>query len=221
MKKKTWLSWSSGKDSAFALYKLQQEKDIIVEGLITTITSDYDRVSMHSTRISCLKAQARSLGLPLKLVKIPKNCSNEIYENQFITVIKNAKSNGVEYIAYGDLFLEDVKKYREKLHSSLTLDPIFPIWGLNTKSLAETLLESGFEAYLTCVDLKKLPLKFAGRKYDLALLNDLPNDVDPCGENGEFHTFVFRGPNFKNNISCSVGEVVQREGFGFADVILD
>ncbi|MCB0414071.1 MAG: diphthine--ammonia ligase [Bdellovibrionales bacterium] len=218
MKKKIWLSWSTGKDSAYTLYRLQSENRMAVESLLTTITTDYERVSMHSTQKKCLDLQSESLGLPIVKVEIPSKCTNEIYENQFLSALNAAKTEGIDYIAYGDLFLDDIKTYRQNLHKKVEIKPIFPLWGLETKTLARQMIDLGFEAFITCIDSKKLPKSFAGRKYDHSFIDDLPDSVDPCGENGEFHTFVYNGPIFKKTISAEVGEIVERDGFIFADV---
>lgn len=220
MKKKAWLSWSTGKDSAYSLYKLQSNNHIEVESLLTTVTADYQRVSMHATRLECLRMQAESLSLPLVTVEIPAQCNNEIYERNFLAALQKAKNNGVKSIAYGDLYLEDIKFYREKMHQGIALEAMFPIWQTNTKLLAREIVDLGFEAFITCVDPKKLPKSFAGRKYDHSFLDDLPDAIDPCGENGEFHSFVFNGPNFKNSIPVKLTEIVERDGFIFADIVV-
>ncbi len=218
MKRKTWMSWSSGKDSAYSLWRLQQSANSHVIGLLTTINADKDRVAMHATRKALLDRQAAAVGVPVIAVDIPQNCSNAIYEERMRGALDRAKSDGVEQIAFGDLFLEDIRRYREDMMADQIIDPIFPIWGEPTDALARRMVDSGFEAYITCVDPKQLPASFVGRKFDHTLLDELPASVDPCGENGEFHTFVFNGPNFTQPIGCTVGETVERDGFVFADV---
>ena len=217
--KNIWLSWSSGKDSAFTLYELKRNKSVKVCGLITTVSRNYSRVSMHSTRDILLKKQAENLGLPLKKILIPSPCSNEIYEKKMRKVTDNIVSEGANQLAFGDLFLEDVRKYRCEKLSGSNLEPIFPIWGLNTKKLAKQIINLGFKAYLTCVDPRKLPPSFIGREFNLDLLSDFPDEIDHCGENGEFHTFVFDGPIYSEPIKCKLGEKSERDGFWFCDVI--
>lgn len=219
MTKNTWVSWSSGKDSAFTLFKLQQLENLVVKSLITTVNKDYERVAMHSTRLELLKLQAKSLELPLEIVEIPKDCSNEIYEESFKASMEKAIDQNISSMAFGDLFLEDIKNYREKMFEDSLLEPTFPLWQMNTTELAKQMIDLGFEIFLTCIDPKKLPTSFAGRKFDHQLLEELPSHVDPCGENGEFHTFVANGPNFTFPISCSVGDIVERDGFIFADIV--
>lgn len=213
------LSWSSGKDSAWALHELRKDPDVEVAGLLTTVNTTHGRVAMHSTRMSILEAQARAAGLPLHLVPLPWPCSNEIYEREMRRVIDEAVTQGVTQIAFGDLFLEDVRAYRVEQLKGTGIEPIFPIWQEPTRPLALRMIDAGLEAVLTCVDPKKLSPSFAGRKFDRALLDELPEGVDPCGENGEFHTCVLAGPMFREPIHASPGEIVEREGFYFADLI--
>jgi uncharacterized protein (TIGR00290 family) len=214
------VSWSSGKDSAWALHSLRQRGDFEVAGLLTTLNSAFDRVAMHSTRRALLEAQARAAGLPLHSVPLPWPCSNEHYESAMRTACDAAVAEGIEAIAFGDLFLEDIRRYREDKLQGTGLEPVFPIWGLDTRLLAEEMIAGGLRARIVCVDPKKLPAEFAGREFDAGFLRDLPAGVDPCGENGEFHTAVYAGPMFQEPIAVETGEVVERDGFVFADVKL-
>lgn len=218
MKRKLLLSWSSGKDSAWALHRLRQSGEYEVAGLLTTLNAAFDRVAMHSTRRALVEAQAQSAGLPLSCVPLPWPCSNEAYEAAMRGACHAAVDQGIEAIAFGDLFLEDVRRYREeKLHGTGLL-PVFPLWGLDTRSLAEEMIAEGLRARIVCVDPKKLSPAFAGRDFDKELLHDLPPGVDPCGERGEFHTVVYAGPMLRESIDVESGEVVVRDGFVFADV---
>ena len=218
--KKCLLSWSSGKDSAWALDVLWRA-DVPVVGLLTTINQAFDRVAMHAVRRSLLDAQARSIGIPLWPVPLPWPCSNEDYENIMAEVCRQAKAEGIECVAFGDLFLPEVRAYRERQFEGTGLTPLFPLWGLPTDALAREMLAGGLQARITCVDPKVLPPTFAGREFDQALLADLPAGVDPCGEKGEFHTFAYDGPIFREPIPISTGEVVERDGFVFADLLLN
>jgi uncharacterized protein (TIGR00290 family) len=219
--KKALISWSSGKDSAWTLHVLRQSREYQAVGLLTTLNAAFDRVAMHSTRRAILEAQAAAAGLPLWTVPLPWPCSNEQYELAMQNACARAVSEGIEVMAFGDLFLEDVRRYREERLAGTGLTPIFPLWGENTHQLAETMVSAGLRARVVCLDPRKLPRRYAGRDYDAALLRDLPADVDPCGENGEFHTCVYAGPFFQQEIKIGTGEVVEREGFVFADVVLD
>jgi uncharacterized protein (TIGR00290 family) len=219
---KTLLSWSSGKDSAWALYLLQQDARYNVAGLLTTLNSAFDRVAMHSTQRSVLEAQADAANLPLHAVPLPWPCSNAEYESAMRSAHEAAVADGVESIAFGDLYLEDVRRYREDLLRGTGLTPIFPLWGLDTRQLLATMISSGLEARIVCLDPKKLPASFAGRALDAAFVHDLAQnfpDVDPCGENGEFHTCVTAGPMFRHALSVTTGETVERDGFVFSDVV--
>ena len=218
MKPKLWMSWSSGKDSAYALWTLQKSGTVDIEGLLTTVNEDRDRVAMHSTRRVLLERQAAALGLPLHAIDLPEACTNDIYEARMRGAIEKSQQDGITQMGFGDLFLEDIRSYRETMLADQPIDPVFPIWGLSTDTLAHTIIDSGFEAYLTCVDPKQVPASYAGRKYDASLLDDLPAGADPCGENGEFHSFVFNAPNFAAPIPCEVGDTVERDGFVFADL---
>jgi uncharacterized protein (TIGR00290 family) len=214
------LSWSSGKDSAWALHALRRA-DVPVVGLLTTINQAFDRVAMHAVRRGLLDAQARSIGIPLWPVPLPWPCSNEDYERIMGDVCRQAKAEGIECVAFGDLFLPEVRAYRERQLEGTGLTPLFPLWGLPTDALAQEMLAGGLQARITCVDPKLLPPAFAGREFDQALLADLPAGVDPCGEKGEFHTFAYSGPMFREPIPIASGEVVERDGFVFADLFLN
>ncbi len=214
------LSWSGGKDSSLVLKELLGNSDIEVKGLLTTVTQDYDRISMHGVRRVLLREQASSLGLPLFEVLIPKSATNEIYEREMKVVLSRLKIEySVSMAVFGDIFLQDIREYREKLVSELGIECLFPIWGRDTKEMAKEFIDSGFRAILCTVDPKKISPEFCGREFDRKLLSDLPQEVDPCGENGEFHTFVYDGPIFRRSINVARGEIVQRDGFYFADII--
>jgi uncharacterized protein (TIGR00290 family) len=218
--RKVLLSWSSGKDSAWALHRLRLEAAHEVVGLLTTLNAAFDRVAMHSTRRALLEAQAASAGLPLHAVPLPWPCSNQQYESAMSHACESALAAGIQAIAFGDLFLEDIRRYREEKLAGTGLEPLFPVWGLDTRRLAEEMIAGGLRARIVCVDPKKLSPEFAGRDFDAALLRDLPAEIDPCGENGEFHTAVYAGPMFREPIAVETGEVVERDGFVFADVRL-
>jgi uncharacterized protein (TIGR00290 family) len=216
---KTLLSWSTGKDSAWSLHVLRQMPDIEVAGLFTTVNAAFDRVAMHAVRRKLLEAQAAAAGLPLHVIEIPWPCPNEAYEAAMGAFVCAQKAQGVAAMAFGDLFLEDIRAYREAKLKGSGIAPIFPVWGRDTGVLAREMIAGGLEARLTCVDPKKLAPSFAGRAFDEALLADLPAGVDPCGENGEFHTCVFAGPMFAHAIDMQLGEVHERDGFVFADLL--
>ena len=218
--KKVWLSWSSGKDSAWALHVLRQQKHVEVVALLTTVNEHFDRVAMHSTRRDLVEAQARAAGLPLVRVPLPWPCSNEQYEAAMGKACAKAVAEGVEAVAFGDLFLEDVRQYRVEKLAGTGLEPLFPLWGLDTRALAREMIAAGVKTRLVCVDPRKMPREFAGRDLDEAMLRELPEGVDPCGENGEFHSFVYGGPMLGEEIPVESGEVVERDGFVFADVKL-
>lgn len=221
MAEKTLLSWSSGKDSAWALHVLRSNPELEVVGLLTTINEQFERVAMHAVRVQLLRAQAAAAGLPLTEVGLPWPCSNEQYEAVMATAIEQARASGITVMAFGDLFLEDIRQYRVQKLEGTGIRPIFPLWGLPTDELARTMLYGGLRARLTCVDPRKLPLEFAGREFDAALLAELPPSVDPCGERGEFHSFAYAGPMFKSPVAIRTGEVVERDGFVFADLMLE
>lgn len=217
--KRILLSWSSGKDCAWTLHVLRQRGEYSVVGLLTTFNEVADRVAMHAVRRELVERQAEATGLSLWSVPLPWPCSNEEYESVMATTCAKAVGQGIEAIAFGDLFLEDVRSYREKQMKDTGLEPVFPLWGLPTRALAKEMIAAGVRAKLTCVDTQKLDRSFAGREFDDALLADLPEEVDPCGERGEFHSFVYGGPMFAAALSVSVGEKVVRGQFVFADLV--
>ncbi|HLV66595.1 MAG TPA: hypothetical protein VKY73_12320 [Polyangiaceae bacterium] len=218
MKPRAILAWSSGKDSAYALHVLRERAEVDVVALFTTITAPFARVSMHGVRIELLREQAARAGLPLWEVEIPSPCSNREYETAMRGLVDRALRAGVERIAFGDLFLEDVRRYREERLSGTGLSPMFPLWGIPTATLATEMLSAGVEAVLTCIDPRKVPRALAGSRFDRALVDALPPEVDPCGENGEFHTFVIAGPMLSAPLAVDVGPTVERDGFLFTDV---
>jgi uncharacterized protein (TIGR00290 family) len=213
------LSWSSGKDSAWTLHRLREQATYDVVGLVTTINANAQRVAMHAVRTELLAAQAAAAGLPLWPVPIPSPCTNTEYEAAMHTLIERARAAGVTAFAFGDLFLEDIRAYRERQLAGSGITPVFPLWLSATDVLAREMIAGGLRAYLTCVDPKQLASDFAGRAFDAAFLRDLPAGVDPCGERGEFHTFAYAGPMFHTELAVRVGEVVERDGFAFADVV--
>ena|ERR1700722_14243745 len=217
--KRILLSWSSGKDSAWSLYVLPQRGEYEVVGLLTTFNEVADRVAMHAVRRELVERQAVAAGIPLRAVPLPWPCSNQEYESRMAQTCAQAVSEGIEGVAFGDLFLEDVRDYRKAQLKDTGLEPIFPLWGLPTGLLAKEMIACGLRAKLTCVDTEKLDRSFAGREFDESLLADLPEDVDPCGERGEFHSFVYAGPMFKEELAVSVGETVVQDRFVFADVM--
>jgi len=216
---RTLLSWSTGKDSAWSLHVLRQRPDVEVVGLFTTVNAAFDRVAMHAVRRKLLEAQAEAAGLPLHVIEIPWPCPNEAYEAALGAFVAAQKAQGIAAMAFGDLFLEDIRAYREAKLEGSGIAPLFPLWGRETGALAREMIAGGLQARLTCVDPKKLPARFAGRSFDAALLAELPEGVDPCGENGEFHTCVFAGPMFDRSIDLHLGEVQERDGFVFADML--
>lgn len=217
---KTVLSWSSGKDSAWSLHVLRQKPEVEVVGLLTTVNAAFNRVAMHGVRNEILQAQAVAAGLPLHVVELPWPCPNEEYEKRMGSFVEQAMANGVEAMAFGDLFLEDIRKYRENKLSSTGLRPVFPLWLRDTTALAHEMIGGGLETWVSVIDQSKLDASFAGRRFDASFLADLPAGIDPCGENGEFHTCVTAGPMFSAPIAVKVGETVLRDGFAFADLAL-
>jgi uncharacterized protein (TIGR00290 family) len=215
---KTLLSWSTGKDSAWALHLLRQRSDVHVVGLVTTINTEFDRVAMHGVRRRLVEAQADAAGLPLRLLPIPNPCSNADFEAIMAEFVARQVAEGVEAMAFGDLFLEDIRRYREAKLAGTGLAPLFPVWGKNTATLAREMIAAGVIAHVVCLDPRKLSESLAGRRFDQALLDALPADVDPCAENGEFHTFASAGPMFHRAIPIAVGETVTRDGFVFCDL---
>jgi uncharacterized protein (TIGR00290 family) len=219
MKKKILLAWSSGKDSAWALHVLREQNQYEIAGLMTTFNAAFDRVAMHSTRRALVEMQAEAAGLPLIAAPIPWPCSNADYEAAMKRVCDQALAQGVSAIAFGDLFLTDVRAYRERQLKDSGLKPLFPLWGLPTQALAQKMISTGLRAKLVCVDPKQISSSFIGRDFDQTFLDDLPAGVDPCGENGEFHSFVYAGPMFRQQIPIVTGEKVERDGFWFCDVL--
>ena len=216
---KILLSWSSGKDSAWALHVLNQSHPGQVRALLTTVNEAVDRVAMHGVRRELLEMQARATGVPLWTVPLPHPCPNEVYEARMRGACERAVDDGFTHVAFGDLFLEDVRRYREERLAGTGLTPLFPVWGRPTHALAEEMVGAGLRARLSVVDTRALDASFAGREFDRALLADLPPGIDPCGENGEFHTFVHAGPMFRDPIPVEVGETVTREPFVFRDIV--
>jgi uncharacterized protein (TIGR00290 family) len=219
-KPKALIAWSSGKDSAWALHEVRRSGDYDVVGALTTVSETFSRVSMHGVRNELLAAQLDAVGLQPTLVHIPFPCPNDVYESRMETTLAAAKASGVTHVIFGDLFLEDVRAYREQKLAGSGITPLFPLWQRPTAALAREMIEAGVETYLVCVDLKQLPKTFAGRRFDQKLLADLPPDADPCGEKGEFHTFVAGGPMLSRKIPVQAGDVVEREGFAFADFVM-
>ncbi|HLN50848.1 MAG: ATP-binding protein [Thermoplasmata archaeon] len=212
------VSWSSGKDAAFALQEVRRSRAYDVVGLLTTLTADFRRVSMHGVREELLDRQARALGLPLVKIRIPIPCPNEVYEQEMSRALERAKGTGVRHVIFGDLFLEDVRHYRETRLESIGMTGVFPLWGRETGALAAEMIATGLRARVSSLDPKKLPRAFAGRELDAAFLRALPPGVDPCGERGEFHTFVTHCREFREPVNVELGEVVERDGFVFADL---
>jgi len=218
-KPKALLSWSSGKDSAWTLHVLREQGCVDVVGLLTTLNAAHDRVAMHAVRSQLLRLQAAAAGVELFEVPIPSPCSNADYEGAMTAALDDARRREVTHVAFGDLFLEDVRRYREERLRGTGITPLFPLWGIPTRELAERMIAGGLRARLTCVDPRKVDARFAGRDFDRALLSELPASVDPCGENGEFHSFAYAGPMFRAPISITPGAVVERDGFVFADIL--
>jgi uncharacterized protein (TIGR00290 family) len=213
---KALISWSSGKDSAFALHEVRRAGEFEIVGALTTVTETFGRVSIHGVRQEILLAQLDTAGLPPRIVPIPYPCPNEIYEVRMAEAVAGAVQQGVTHIIFGDLFLADIRAYREQKLKGSGVTPVFPLWARPTLPLARAMIASGMETYLSTVDLKKLPAEFAGRKFDSRLLADLPEGVDPCGENGEFHTCVVAGQMFARSLAVTVGERVERDGYAIA-----
>jgi uncharacterized protein (TIGR00290 family) len=214
------LGWSGGKDSALALWTLREREGRLPGSLLTTVTAEYERVSMHGVRRELLRRQAQLVGVPLVEVEIPTPCPNEVYEERMAAAFASSEMEGVEEMAFGDLFLEDIREYRESRLVGTGRRAVFPVWGLDTGELARQFIAEGFRAILVCVDPRALDASFAGREFDEGLLKDLPPEVDPCGENGEFHTFVYAGPIFSEPVACRRGDVVERDGFVFCDLLV-
>lgn len=219
IRSKALVAWSTGKDSAWALHEARRTGGFDIVGALTTVTDAFDRVSMHGVREVLLREQLDAVGLPPVIVHIPFPCSNEIYEQKMAQAMGNAKASGVTYMIFGDLFLEDVRAYRERHLAGTGITPVFPVWGRPTPALAREMIGAGLEAHLSTVDIGKLSASFAGRRFDDALLDALPAGADPCGENGEFHSFVSAGPMLSRRIAVKVGETVERDGFAYADLL--
>jgi uncharacterized protein (TIGR00290 family) len=218
---KALISWSSGKDSAFALHEVLRNGAFDVVGALTTVTETFGRVSIHGVRQQILRAQLDAAGLSPTIVPIPYPCPNEIYEARMAEAVAQAVQDGITHIIFGDLFLQDIRAYREQKLTRSGITPVFPLWGRPTRQLARAMIASGLEAYIATVDLKKLPADFAGRKFDAQLLADLPGGVDPCGENGEFHTCVVAGPIFSRRLVVTPGERVERDGYAYCDLTME
>lgn len=216
---RAWMSWSSGKDSAYALHTVRSAGNVEVTGLLTTVNAATDRVVMHEVRGGLLDAQAAALGLPLYAVELPSPCSNDVHEHRMGQAMAMAAETGVRHMVFGDLFLGDIRAYREQALEGTGIEALFPLWGRPTAALATDMLAAGVRAVIACVDLAQAPAGLIGRWYDEQLLGELPPGVDPCGERGEFHTFVVDGPGFSTALDVTVGEVVERDGFVFADIV--
>jgi len=216
---KALIAWSSGKDSAWALHGTRAIGKFEIVGALTTVTDRFHRVSMHGVREELLRAQLDAAGLRPVIIHIPYPCPNDIYERRMAEVIAAARASGVTHMVFGDLFLEDVRAYRERQLFGTGIAPVFPLWGRPTRALAEDMIGAGTEAHICTVDLKKLPASFAGRQFDRALLKALPEGIDPCGENGEFHSFVSAGPMLSHRIAVKTGEAVEHDGFAYADLL--
>jgi uncharacterized protein (TIGR00290 family) len=219
MTRRVMLSWSSGKDSAWALQRLRGDADVELAGLFTTVNREFERVAMHGVRRSLLDAQAAAIGLPLFTVALPHPCPNEAYEALMAAFLGEAKERGVTHFAFGDLFLEDIRRYREQKLAGTGIEPLFPLWGLPTRALAREMVAQGLRAAITCVDPRQAPREWAGRRFDRDFVDAVPDGIDPCGERGEFHTFVCDGPMFRRPVEVAVGEVLERDGFVFADLL--
>jgi uncharacterized protein (TIGR00290 family) len=217
---RAWLCWSSGKDSAWTLHVARQQGEVEIVGLLTTVTEPYDRVSMHGVRVEVLEAQAAAAGLPLESVPIPAPCPNAVYEEAMRKAIGRAKADGVSQMVFGDLYLEDIRAYRQRQLASTGIAAVFPLWQKPTGALAAEMIHGGLVAYVTCLDPARLPAELAGSRFDERFLARLPAGVDPCAENGEFHTCVTAGPMFDRPIPVEVGETVERDGFVFTDLKL-
>ena len=216
---KTLVSWSTGKNSAWMLHLLRQQSGVTLAGLVTTINAEFDRVAMHGVRRTLLQAQAEAANLPLHVLPIPHPCPNETYERIMREFIAEQSARGIEAMAFGDLFLEDIRRYREQKLAGTGITPLFPVWGIPTAKLARDMIAGGLAAYITCLDPRRLPQHLAGRRFDAHLLEELPAGIDPCGENGEFHTFACAGPMFSRPIAVEKGEIVTRDGFTFCDLL--
>jgi uncharacterized protein (TIGR00290 family) len=220
LRPKALISWSSGKDSAFALYEARRADEFEIVGALTTVTETFDRVSIHGVRRQILLAQCEAAGLAPRIVPIPYPCPNETYELRIGEAVAQAAGEGITHIIFGDLYLADIRAYREQKLEGTGITPVFPLWQRPTLPLAHAMIASGMEAYLATVDMKKLPSEFAGRKFDAQLLSDLPEGIDPCGENGEFHSCVVAGPMFSRRLAVTPGERVERDGYAYCDLVM-
>jgi uncharacterized protein (TIGR00290 family) len=218
-RRKALIAWSSGKDSAWAFHEAKRTGDYDIVGALTTVTGTFTRVSIHGVRETLLKEQLDAAGLPPTVVRIPYPCPNDTYEREMAAAMARARADGIGHVIFGDLFLEDVRAYREKNLANTGISPAFPLWGRPTGALARDMIAAGLTAHLVCADLTKIPACFAGRKFDADLLSELPPNIDPCGENGEFHTFVSNGPMFTRPVAVRSGETVERDGFAYADLL--
>lgn len=218
-KEKILLSWSGGKDSAMALYEIQKARSYDVSALLTTVTEAYDRISIHGVRRLLLEQQAKSMGFPLQKAFIPKDSTNEIYESRINAVLANHKERGINSVAFGDLFLEDIKKYRQAHLAKIGMQGLFPIWQRDTTEILSSFLQLGFQAIIVCVNLRMLDGSFAGKVIDKKFIDELPSNIDPCGENGEFHSFVYDGPIFNEEVKFTLGETVVRNDACFCDLL--
>ena len=216
---KAFIAWSSGKDSAWALHETRVAGDFEIVGALTTMTDTFRRVSMHGVREELLRAQLAAAGLHPVIIHIPYPCPNDIYERKMAEAVAAARASGVTHMIFGDLFLEDVRAYRERQLSGTGIVPVFPLWGRPTRALADDMIDAGTEAYVCTVDLKKLPASVAGRRFDRVLLDALPAGIDPCGENGEFHSFVSGGPMLSRKVAVKTGRTVERDGFAYTDLL--
>ena len=216
---KALIAWSSGKDSAWALHEARVAGDFEIVGALTTVTDTFHRVSMHGVREELLRAQFDAAGLRPVIIRIPYPCPNDIYERKMAEAIAAARASKVTHMIFGDLFLEDVRAYRERQLSGTGIVPVFPLWGRPTRSLADDMIDAGTKAHICTVDLKKLPASFAGRQFDRVLLEALPEGIDPCGENGEFHSFVSGGPMLSRKVTVKTGETIERDGFAYTDLL--
>jgi uncharacterized protein (TIGR00290 family) len=216
---RTWLSWSTGKDSAWSLHALHARQDVEVTGLFTTFNAAFDRVAMHAVRRRLVETQAAATGLDLHVIDLPHPCPDAEYERIMGAFVARARAAGVEAMAFGDLFLADIRAYRERRLAGTGIVPLFPLWGRDTHALAREMIDGGLLAHVTCVDPGRLDRSFAGRRFDRAFLADLPAGADPCGENGEFHTFVSAGPMLRSAVAIRPGDVTERDGFVFADLL--
>lgn len=219
MRRKALMSWSSGKDSAWALHQLRLTPEIDVTGLFCTVNTEFHRAAMHGVRVELLQRQAENIGLPLEIIEIPNSCSNGEYEKIMGEFVERAKNNNIEHFVFGDLFLGDIRSYREEKLKGSGIEPIFPLWGMATDKLSRAMIRGGLRAVITCMDPEQTTVELIGREFDESFLDALPERVDPCGENGEFHSFVFDGPMFKRKIDILAGDVVHRDGFVFADIL--